>query len=71
MTNGLLTVGQIAEDLDQTTGRIDYVIRTRRIRPVARAGLYRLFTQQQVKEISAHIAQLRRYTTPPVGEQHV
>ena len=48
----LITIGVIAEELGETTERIDRVIRTRpHIKPAAFAGNVRLFTSDAIAQI--------------------
>ena len=52
----LPTVGEIARRLGQPVHRIEYVIRSRRIRPEGRAGGLRVFSEQAVEQISSALA---------------
>ncbi len=49
--DGYLTVGQIADELREPPARVSYTISKHRIKPVARVGIYRLFTPQQLDAI--------------------
>lgn len=51
----LLTVGEVAETLGVPIYRLQYLIRTRNIKPVQRAGILRLFTSDQLELIRAEI----------------
>jgi len=51
----LLTVGEIARRLNQPVHRVEYLIRTRRRRPVARAGNLRVFTEEDIEWIAAEL----------------
>ena len=56
-TTTVPTVGEIARRLGESLHRIEYVIRSRNIRPAGRAGHVRIFAEAEV----AHIAdELRR-----------
>lgn len=45
------TLGKIAADLGVAPHRVDYIIRTRRIREAARAGRFRLYDRQAFEAI--------------------
>jgi len=47
----LLTSGQIARELDQHVQRVRYIIDSRRIRPVTRVGITRLFGPEAVESV--------------------
>jgi len=47
----VLTLGQIADALGQPPSRVSYVVSKYRLKPVARVGIIRLFTEQQVLAI--------------------
>jgi hypothetical protein len=51
-TTTLPTVGEIARRLGESLHRIEYVIRSRHIRPASRAGRVRIFAEADI----AHIA---------------
>lgn len=46
------TVGEIARRLGESIHRVEYVVRTRRIRPSGRAGHVRIFTEDDVSRIA-------------------
>jgi DNA-binding transcriptional MerR regulator len=46
------TVGEIARRLGQPVHRVEYVIRSRHIRPVSRAGNCRVFAEEDVARIA-------------------
>jgi hypothetical protein len=52
------TVGKIARRLGQPIHRIEYVIRSRQIRPSGRAGNCRVFTAEDVARIADHLRQI-------------
>jgi len=51
MKQDLVTIGQIAEALEEPPARIAYVISKHRLKPVQRVGIIRLFSEEQVKAI--------------------
>lgn len=51
MQDGLLTVTQLCDELSVSRQKIDYVLRTRRIRPTDRLGSYKLFDGDAVRQI--------------------
>lgn len=55
----LLTVGELARKLQQPAHRIDYIIKTRHIEPVGRAGGYRVFDDAACERIQAELAARR------------
>jgi hypothetical protein len=59
-----LTVGTIAERLHEPIHRVQYVIRSRQIEPVQRAGQIRVFDEKAIQRIGREIADMRR----PVAE---
>ena len=56
----MATVGEIAHRLGQPVHRIEYLIRSRRIKPAARAGNARIFSESDVERIAREVAGLRR-----------
>ena len=52
------TVGQIARRLNEPLHRIEYVIRTRNIRPVSRAGNLRVFSEADVTYIASELRRI-------------
>jgi hypothetical protein len=66
MKTAVLTVGQIAEQLEQPPARVAYVISQQRLKPVARVGIIRLFAEEQVQMIRQELARHRRRPLPPV-----
>ena len=54
----LRTIGQLAKELRVDQHQALYVIRTRKIQPVARAGAYRLFDSAAVKRIASELKQI-------------
>ncbi len=55
MSQQLHTVGLIAENLGVPVHRVEYVLRTRNIKPAHRAGALRIFTLEQVDRIAEEI----------------
>ncbi len=51
MANQFMTTGEIADELGVTRDRVEYIVRSRKIGPVSRAGNYRLFNAEQVEQI--------------------
>ena len=51
MENGLLTVGQIADRLEEPPSRIAYIVSKCRLKPVSRVGIIRLFDETQLSAI--------------------
>jgi len=60
--NDLLTIGQIAERLQEPPARVAYVVSKYRLKAVQRVGIIRLFTPEQVKAIKQGLygIQIRR-----------
>lgn len=56
----LLTVGEIAIRLGQPVHRVDYAIRSRGIRPAARAGRLRVFSTEAIAQIQDAIDEADR-----------
>ena len=54
----LLTVGQIAKQLGVDTHRVAYVIRSRRIQPCGRAGIFRVFDEAAVHWIASELRRI-------------
>ena len=54
------TVGVIAERLGCPVHRIEYLIRSRNIRPRSWAGHARVFTEEAVQQIEAELQRLNR-----------
>ncbi|MFC1635842.1 hypothetical protein ACFL5Z_13465 [Planctomycetota bacterium] len=62
MKQELLTVGQIADRLQEPPARVAYIVSKYRLKPVERVGIIRLFSQQQVEVIKQGLynIQIRR-----------
>ncbi len=56
----LLTVGEIARRLGRELHRVEYVIRTRKIRPVGWAGHARVFRDADLARIASELARIDR-----------
>jgi hypothetical protein len=67
MKTAVLTVGQIADRLGEPPSRVAYVICRHRLRPVARVGLTRLFSEQQVTAIQQGMKELQVRTMRQKG----
>lgn len=69
----LLTVGEIARRLDQEIHRIEYVIRSRNIRPVGWAGHARVFRDADLDHIASELRRIAEdrgeVVQTTVGEQ--
>lgn len=51
----LYTLGELARRLNVQANRLDYAIRRYGIEPVARAGILRLFSEDQIEQIASAI----------------
>ncbi|MBW8015729.1 MAG: hypothetical protein FVQ82_06045 [Planctomycetes bacterium] len=62
MTQNLLTIGQIAELLEEQPSRVAYIVSKYRLKPVCRVGIIRLFDELQIKAIKKGLfdIQIRR-----------
>jgi hypothetical protein len=49
------TVGEIARRLDEPVHRIEYILRTRDIRPSGMAGHCRVYTEEDIERIAAEL----------------
>ena len=52
------TVGTIAEELDEPLHRVEYVIRSRRIKPCGMAGNARVFSESDVERIASELRRI-------------
>ena len=52
------TVGEIARRLDVPVHRVEYVVRSRRIRPASRAGSLRVFSEAAVARIASELRRM-------------
>jgi hypothetical protein len=52
------TVEEIARRLGQPVHRVEYVIRSRRLRPASRAGIARVFAEADVERIAAILREI-------------
>ena len=57
-TSLLATVGEIARRLGEPTHRIQYIVRTRRIRAISRAGNLRVFSEGDVARIARELERM-------------
>lgn len=62
MNEQLLTIGQIADQLQEPPARVAYIVSKYRLKPVSRVGILRLFGEQQVEAIKQGLygIQIRR-----------
>jgi hypothetical protein len=58
-TTAVLTLAQIADELGQPPSRVKYVVSKYRLKPVARVGIIRLFSEQQVETIRREVSGTR------------
>ena len=56
----LNTVGAIARALNVTPHQVTYVIRSRGLEPADRAGNLRVFSDQQVEQITTEIRKIQK-----------
>ena len=54
-----LTVGQIADVLNEPPARIAYIISKYRLKPVQRIGIIRLFDEEQIKAIKQGLYEIQ------------
>jgi hypothetical protein len=54
------TVGEIARRLGEPVHRIEYIIRSRGLRPNSRAGNARVFSEADVRAIAVELARIGR-----------
>lgn len=50
-----LTTGEIARRVDQPIHKIEYYIRSRGVKPIARAGTLRIFSEADFERIAAEL----------------
>jgi predicted transcriptional regulator len=50
-----LTVGEIAKQINYPIHRVAYIIRTRRIKPVRKVGILRVFSTKAVNQIKTEL----------------
>jgi len=62
----LLTIGQIADRLEEPPARVGYIISKYRLKPVRRVGIIRLFGEQQVEAIRQGLYNIQIHTTKGV-----
>lgn len=56
----LKTTGQVAEHLGEPIYRVEYVIKTRKIKPAGRAARFRLFDANGVQQIRQALDQMHQ-----------
>jgi hypothetical protein len=54
----MLTVGEIARRLGEPVHRIEYILRTRDIRPSGIAGICRVYAEDDVERIAAELRRI-------------
>lgn len=61
MIQELLTIGQIADRLQEPPARIAYIVSKYRLKPIQRIGIIRLFNEQQIQVIKRglYVIQIR------------
>ncbi len=57
--DGMVTLSQIADALDEPPRRVDYIIKKHRIKPIARIAMTRLFSTQQATLIKEHLRDIQ------------
>lgn len=55
-----LTIGELCRQLSQPLHRIEYVIRSRKIRPTSRAGHARVFDEADLQRIRGELDRIAR-----------
>lgn len=61
----MLTIGVMARRLNRPPHAIDYVLRTRQIRPAAIAGNSRVFTEEDLDRVAAELRHIEAQKGPP------
>jgi hypothetical protein len=54
----LLTVGEIARRTGSSIHKVAYVLRSRKIKPVGRAGIARVYSEGDVERIASELEQI-------------
>ena len=57
-TPTMTTIGAIARRLGQPLHRVQYVVRTRQIRPCGRAGNVRVFPEETIEAVDAELQRI-------------
>lgn len=60
VTKAMPTVGEIARRLNRPIHRVEYVIKSRDIKPAATAGNARVFSEADVAHIESELARIDR-----------
>ncbi len=55
----LLTIGQIADRLEEPPARVAYIISKHRLKPISRVGIIRLFSETQLTVIRESISNIQ------------
>ena len=58
MQNRVITLGVLASRLNIPVHRAEYLVRSRQIQPVSRAGRFRVFDKQAVKELQQEVEKM-------------
>jgi hypothetical protein len=66
MADELITIGQIADRLEEPPSRVAYIIAKHRMKPVRRVGIIRLFSEQQVQAIREGLFRIQVHTAKGV-----
>jgi hypothetical protein len=56
----LVTIGQIAKRWGCEVHQVEYVLRSRRLKPAARAGVARVFSEAQAVAIAAELMKIKQ-----------
>ena len=57
-----LTIGQIADRLEEPPSRVAYIISKYRMKPIRRVGIIRLFSEQQIQVIKEGLFNIQIHT---------
>ena len=58
MPDKLLTVGDLGQQLDQPIHKIEYLLSSRKVTPIQRAGRFRLYSRDTVRFLRGEIDQM-------------
>ena len=71
MEQQLLTIGQIADVLEEPPARVAYVISKYRLKPVQRVGIIRLFDEGTMVPLQQHDFLLSEYRTVELVDESI
>lgn len=54
-TNNFITAGTMAERLGVPIHKVQYILRTRQIEPAGKAGVLRVYSEEQLAEVAANL----------------